>query len=261
MPAAAITVAQALSAPRAQVSIKVLPNPHNDGRGRYRAFASYPGLGLIDSGGATPEEAEAKVRARWRRVWLGVDWHGPTLPECASNPESGEIAMNGNSFALWRRVGEGERLVSWIMLNPSVADARSDDATLRRCRAYAVRWGFGWLTVGNLWPRRTPDPGELFRWVVDGRDPSERQRTLETNDRYVLRMAQRAELTVCAWGSGRGRLGGRASAMRFQLSAVGVKPHALAVTRDGQPCHPLRLSRELSPRPLAELLAMGGARG
>src|SRR5438132_5915755 len=62
----------------------------------------------------------------------------------------------------WRHGGDG-RTVCFVMLNPSTADALSDDPTVRRCMGFARSWGFSVLSVRNLFALRTPDPVELRR--------------------------------------------------------------------------------------------------
>lgn len=38
-------------------------------------------------------------------------------------------------YVLWRQWAEGPRNATFIMLNPSTANATEDDATIRRCMA------------------------------------------------------------------------------------------------------------------------------
>ena len=51
----------------------------------------------------------------------------------------------------------------FIGLNPSRADGRRDDPTLRRLLGFGRSWGFGSLEVLNLFARISPSPAVLRR--------------------------------------------------------------------------------------------------
>lgn len=54
----------------------------------------------------------------------------------------------------------GESAVS-VLLNPSTADATTDDATTARCIKYAQSWGCGALLIVNLYAWRATKPRDL----------------------------------------------------------------------------------------------------
>lgn len=54
---------------------------------------------------------------------------------------------------------------TFVMLNPSTADALVDDPTIRRCVGFAKSFGCGSLRVVNLYAYRATKPAEL--WTVD----------------------------------------------------------------------------------------------
>ena len=130
----------------------------------------------------------------------------------------------------------------FIMLNPSTADALSDDPTIRRCLGYTARWGYGELNVVNLFGLRATDPRELLRH----RDP-----VGKSNDDFVLKAIEgttkRGGIIVCAWGARGGHLDRNASVLRLIRSAGGV-PHVLGLTRAGHPRHPLYMPGTAKPR-------------
>jgi hypothetical protein len=134
-------------------------------------------------------------------------------------------------YRLWRRWDRSRSVVLFVMLNPSTADGRRDDPTIRRCIGFARAWGFGGVEVVNLFAYRATDPRELGR-VGDPVGPH--------NDRYIRRAIRRSRLVVLAWGA-------RARARRL-LSLR--RAHCLGLTRAGQPRHPLYLRGDLEPVPV-----------
>ena len=137
-------------------------------------------------------------------------------------------------YALWRVWSDGPQVL-FVMLNPSTADERVDDPTIRRCIGFALSWGFGSVAVGNLFAFRTPDPSLLKRSTAPvGRD----------NDAWLRRLQRRAALTVAAWGNHGGFLE-RGDAVRSLLAS----PHTLGLTRRGEPRHPLYVPASARPLP------------
>ncbi|MDX2282556.1 MAG: DUF1643 domain-containing protein [Bacteroidia bacterium] len=61
-------------------------------------------------------------------------------------------------FALGMR---GTRILWAVGLNPSAADDRRPDPTLRKLMGFAERAGFDGFLMANLYPQRTPYPAEL----------------------------------------------------------------------------------------------------
>lgn len=135
---------------------------------------------------------------------------------------------------------KGAPPVVFVMLNPSTADAFRDDATIRRCIAFARRWGRRWLSVVNLFAHRATDPRDLISATDRGDD--------QVADEQLMREAYgEDELVVCAWGA-HGTLVDRDQTVISLLERGGVKLHMLGLTKDGQPRHPLRLPGNLEPR-------------
>lgn len=137
-------------------------------------------------------------------------------------------------YALWRRWDPAGPVVCFIGLNPSTADARADDPTLRRCMRFAHDWRFGGLVMANLFAYRATNPAAL-RQAPDPVGPR--------NNHWLRRLSAQAALTVAAWGNG-GRLGARDAEVLRLLGAVSC----LGTTRTGAPRHPLYLPASTRPR-------------
>ena len=128
------------------------------------------------------------------------------------------------------RVWDHERpSLAWIMLNPSTADESVLDPTLRRCLGYSCAWGYGAMTIYNLFALRSTDPRAL-RTHPDpvGRD----------NDNWLRVAFRHAPLLVAGWGGG-GKLFGRQDRVAALARAQGVALMCLGTNADGTPVHPL----------------------
>ena len=135
-----------------------------------------------------------------------------------------------------RRIWQSKTgLVCWVMLNPSTADANFDDHTIRRCMGYAARWGYGGIIVVNLFALRSTDPRNLYQSM---------QPIGPENDGYIFRASDEANITIVAWGN-------QGEYLRRDECVIPVliAPHYLALTKGGYPKHPLRLRKDLEPKP------------
>lgn len=144
-------------------------------------------------------------------------------------------------YLLTRQVGPGSRTATFIMLNPSTADATINDNTIRRCIDFARRWGCGRLAVLNLFAVRATDPADMKR-AADPVGPENRgwfDRTLSVPD---------AGPVICAWGV-HGEHRGQDLTVLGWLAGYGIEALALGVTRDGHPKHPLYLPKSAEPLP------------
>jgi hypothetical protein len=129
-------------------------------------------------------------------------------------------------YFLSRHVSASKVRVAFVGLNPSTADATSDDPTIRRCRGFAAEWGAGELWMVNLFAYRSTDPAGLLRATNPIGDE---------NDAWLEQAVSRAELVIAAWGN-HGALFDRAAAV---LSRFPGRFSALGVTKSGMPRHPL----------------------
>ena len=101
-------------------------------------------------------------------------------------------------YELHRTWDKKKKKVLFIMLNPSTADIHNNDLTTIRCMNFAKKWGYGGLMIGNIYPFRAKRPKDLKRWLDE---PCDTQFYVGyDNENYVIDMACKADLIVCAWG-------------------------------------------------------------
>ncbi len=148
----------------------------------------------------------------------------------------------------WRPAGEaGARACLFIMLNPSTADGRQDDPTVRRCMNYARAWHCRELHVLNLFALRATRPSALR----GARDPvgPENKRYVRELAMYIARATLPDSPVVCAWGN-HGAFLDQDKTMLDWLKAEGLAPQCLRINgATGQPGHPLYLPHDLTPQP------------
>lgn len=134
-------------------------------------------------------------------------------------------------YRLWSK--EGGRVL-FVGLNPSTADAKKDDATVKRWRGYAKAWGFGGFYAVNLYGLRTTYPRELWR---------AEDRVGEENDQWIQDTAKRCDLVVACWGV-LGERSRSAHVLRL-LSKRFHEVNCFKLTNEGHPHHPLRLPKNI----------------
>ena len=139
-------------------------------------------------------------------------------------------------YTLHRRVGfmfDSAGTGAFVGLNPSTADEHIDDPTIRRCVAFARDWGYRDLLMLNLFAFRATKPKDMLAAA----DPIGPQ-----NDETLRLVASEAQLVVAAWGAHGSHLE-REAAVCKMLPTM----HALRLTKDGHPAHPLYLPKTLRP--------------
>src|SRR5262249_4008775 len=139
-------------------------------------------------------------------------------------------------YVLWRELDTDKPgYALFIGLNPSTADEVADDPTIRRCKSFAQRWGYGAVCVANLFAYRATRPTELKAAPAPvGR----------ANDRWLVRLAAEATVVVAAWGV-HGSFVGRDQEV---IALLGDRLSCLALTKAGHPRHPLYLERTAAPK-------------
>jgi len=135
-------------------------------------------------------------------------------------------------YRLSRVWDKSKSKVLFIMLNPSEADAKKDDPTIKKCISFSKKWGYGGLMVGNLFAYITPYPKELF---------SVNNPVGKDNESNIEIMAKQCKKIVCAWGNNQG-----APPDYFKKFS---EIYYLKLLNDGiTPGHPLYLNSSLTPQ-------------
>jgi hypothetical protein len=146
-------------------------------------------------------------------------------------------------YTLHREWADGQ-CVGFLMFNPSTADETGDDNTIRKCRGFALRWGYGRMVIVNLFAIRGSDP-RIVRRVSDPVGP--------LNNYHIAKAVEDCRELVCAWGCS-GHM--KTDALRFRPGEVmelleeyrfSMPVTCLGYGKDGSPRHPLMLAYD-TPR-------------
>lgn len=157
------------------------------------------------------------------------------LSEVSDTLSGAQLSACGTYRYTLERVWDASLPVAvYIMLNPSTADASVDDNTIRRCRWFAEREGYGGITVVNLFALRSTDPAALR----DHAAPIGPQ-----TDRWICTvLCQDPGVVIAAWGA-HAFAAGRAVDVLRTIAAHDVPVKCLGTTKDGHPKHPLYLAK------------------
>lgn len=136
-------------------------------------------------------------------------------------------------YSLTRAWGFGVGRVCFIMYNPSTADGREDDPTIRRCIGFAQSWGYESLEVVNLYAFRATKPTAV-RKAADPVGPH--------NNQWIHGAVVRSGLAIAAWGvpgAERGRQ------LRAELAPIPL--YHLGLSKARIPMHPLYRRSDTQP--------------
>ncbi len=163
------------------------------------------------------------MRSEWDEVVTALD----TLIHAAAI-----LSPDGRYRYVLQRTWQPETLrLTFVMLNPSTADATVDDPTIRRCIGFARRQNFGGIRVVNLYAWRATDPRELRRAI----DPVGPDNDEHLREALIVAREQKVPV-VAAWGTHADAY--RVRAVR-RLAGEDYPWQSLGVTKDGHPKHPL----------------------
>ena len=149
----------------------------------------------------------------------------------------GAVIRGDYRYLLWREWDSQSKTISFIMLNPSRADAQVNDPTITRCIKFAKSWGYGRLEVVNLFAYRTSKPSLLKQATEPiGRD----------NDRYIIKSVLKSDRIILAWGN-------HGAWQQQDIYIVELLKnynhlYSLGMTKRGCPRHPLYLRSTTKPQ-------------
>ena len=136
-------------------------------------------------------------------------------------------------YSLWRIWDRDKELVLFIGLNPSIADSEKDDPTVRRCIEYVKSWGYGGLYMANLFALRSRNPDNILK----NKNPIG-----ANNDKHIQELLEKTNFHLVAWGD-KGNICNR----NKEVLSMIKKPYCLALTKKGNPRHPLYAKKNSDP--------------
>lgn len=123
--------------------------------------------------------------------------------------------------------------VLFVMLNPSTADASTDDPTLRRCIGFAKKWESSSVVVANLYAYRATNPKDL----LNTEDP-----VGPRNNGWLYRLLSEYDDVVCAWGAN--AKPDRVEQFMTLAAESQCRTRCLGITKHGAPRHPLYIKSD-----------------
>lgn len=129
-----------------------------------------------------------------------------------------------------------ENCVVFVMLNPSTADATTDDPTIRRCKRFAEERGYSRLEVLNLFPYRATKPERLRDWMCE--DRNEFYEMMQQNDTLIDTECEGRDVVI-AWGAHAKPYGSYWVTLYDRIKHKAKNVYCLGKTQAGYPRHPL----------------------
>ena len=156
---------------------------------------------------------------------------------------SAVFSSDGNYRYQLMRWWQLDKVLPFIMLNPSTADGDADDPTVRRCMGFAHRFGFTGIVVVNIFAFVDRMPTSMMR-VPDPFGPD--------NEIWLSNVATYARSVtaplVCAWGPYAKLRDGHARTLDI-LRRNAAPLYCLGTTQAGYPRHPLMLHSDTQLEP------------
>ena len=126
-------------------------------------------------------------------------------------------------YSLKREWDKSKNKILYIMLNPSLADDKNDDPTIRRLISFTKKYNYGGFLVGNIFTTITPNPKEI--------DKS--KGISDKNFEKLLKLINKVDQIVYAWGDN--------IEEPQLLKELVLNPKCFGKNLNGSPKHPLYL--------------------
>ena len=135
---------------------------------------------------------------------------------------------NKHRFLLWR-LWLNTNYVLFIGLNPSVANAKKDDLTIKKCKGFVNRWNYGGFYMVNLSSYISTNPNNI---IDDIRDE---------NISYIKEAIKECSIIVPMWGDNIKDLNLNNIKNKVSPLLKNKKLKCLGLTKAGNPKHISRL--------------------
>ena len=129
-------------------------------------------------------------------------------------------------YSLKREWDKSKNKILYIMLNPSLADDKNDDPTIRRLINFTKKFNYGGFLVGNIFTKITPNPKEI--------DKSKGMS--DKNFEELIKLINKVDQIVYAWGDN--------IEEPQLLKELVLNPKCFGKNLNGSPKHPLYLPSE-----------------
>ena len=132
-------------------------------------------------------------------------------------------------YSLTRTFKSNGRRLLYLLLNPSTATERKNDATIVRCQFRAEKFDFASFRVCNLFALRSKTP-QLLKLSEDPIGPE--------NDKIIKESIMWSDIIICAWGN-LGNYLNRDIVIKRHLLELKKPCFYFGLTKKNQPKHPL----------------------
>ena len=129
-------------------------------------------------------------------------------------------------YSLKREWDKSKNKILYIMLNPSLADDKNDDPTIRRLISFTKKYNYGGFLVGNIFTTIAPNPKEI-----------DKSKGISVkNFEKLLKLINKVDQIVYAWGDN--------IEEPQLLKELVLNPKCFGKNLNGSPKHPLYLPSE-----------------